>query len=541
MQNQQTQWRWLISSFLISVFTLVPVIVILTSLFAPTTSTWSHISSSVLPGYVGNTLLLMVQVALYTTVIGVGTAWLTAATEFPGRRILTWALMLPLAAPAYIVAYVYTDLLDYSGPVQTLIRSLTGLYAGEYYFPEIRSLSGAAFIISLVLYPYVYLLVRVAFIQRSATLYDAARTLGASPFYAFWRIALPAARPALVGGLALVLMETLADYGTVDYFAVPTFSTGIFRTWFSMGDKAAALKLAAVMFSFVVLLIVIEKYNRRPSQAQAIARDGNLQRTQLTGLVAAGATLLCVLPVVLGSLIPGGTLAYFALTTGDPLLGHGFTGFIGNSLQVALSATLAAVIIALVLTYAKRLTDSKAVNLSIQLSTLGYALPGALLAVGLFAPVSQFDRAIATFFDEQFDIQTGLLLTGTVAIVVYAYVVRFLTVAFNSTNSGMEAIPPIYDQAARSLGATPWRVLKSIHLPLMSRSILAAGIFVFVDSMRELPATLLLRPFDFETLATRVYKLASDERIAEASTASLLIVVIGLVPVLLLNKLSDKR
>ena len=208
---------------------------------------------------------------------------------------------------------------------------------------------------------------------------------------------------------------------------------------------------------------------------------------------------------------------------------------------MALSATLAAVIIALVLTYAKRLTDSKAVNLSIQLSTLGYALPGALLAVGLFAPVSQFDRAIATFFDEQFDIQTGLLLTGTVAIVVYAYVVRFLTVAFNSTNSGMEAIPPIYDQAARSLGATPWRVLKSIHLPLMSRSILAAGILVFVDSMRELPATLLLRPFDFETLATRVYKLASDERIAEASTASLLIVVIGLVPVLLLNKLSDKR
>ena len=541
MQKQQRQWYWIVSSLLISLFVAIPVVVILASLFTPATEVWSHISDSVLPDYIGNTLLLMVLVALITSFVGVGTAWLTAATEFPGRKILTWALMLPLAAPAYIVAYVYTDLLDYSGPVQTFIRELTGLYAGEYYFPEIRSLGGAALIIGLVLYPYVYLLVRVAFIQRSATLYGAARTLGATPFYAFGRIAMPAARPALVGGLALVLMETLADYGTVDYFAVPTFSTGIFRTWFSMGDKSAALKLAAVMFTFVVLLVAIEKYYRRPTEAQAIARDGLTQRTELRGVAAFAALAFCSLPVLLGSLIPMGTLAYFAVTAGDPLLGRSFSQFALNSLQVSLAATAIAVTLALILTYAKRLSSSRTVNLSIQLSTLGYALPGTMLAVGLFAPVSLADRAMAEFFDHYLGVNSGLLMTGTIAIVVYAYVIRFLTVAFNSTSSGMEAIPPIYDQAARSLGASPWLVLKSIHIPLMSRSVLAAAMLVFVDSMRELPATLLLRPFDFETLATRVYKLASDERLAEASTASLLIVVIGLVPVLLLNRLSDNK
>lgn len=541
MQRQQTHWGWIAGSLLISGLVVIPILSILIALFAPSNDTWQHISSTILPSYIGNTLLLMLLVGLYTSLIGVSTAWLTAAMEFPGRRFFSWALMLPLAAPAYIVAYVYTDLLDYSGPVQSLFRSLTGLSAGEYAFPEIRSLPGAALVIGLVLYPYVYLLVRVAFLQRSATLYDAARTLGATPFRAFWKIALPAARPALIGGLALVLMETLADFGVVDYFAVPTFSTGIFRSWFSMGDKTAAMKLAAVMFSFVVVLIALEKYSRREGDVQALARDAQLRPVKLTGYKAWLATLVCALPLLLGGVIPMSALVYFAYVEGDPTLGFGFSDYVLNSLKIALLATLFAVTVALVLTYAQRVANSRVINASVQLSTLGYALPGALLAVGLFAPVSILDRWLADWFDETLGWRTGLILTGTIAILVYAYVVRFLTVAFNSTSSGMMRIPRIYDQAARSLGATPWGVLKWIHLPLMRRSVLAAGILVFVDSMRELPATLLLRPFNFETLATRVYRLASDERLAEASTASLMIVLIGLVPVLMLNRISKQK
>jgi len=531
---------WQATSLFISAIIALPMLFILAALFTANDESWQHIRSNLLSGYLLNTFWLMLQVAIYSSVIGVSTAWLTAVTRFPGQRFFSWALMLPLAAPAYIIAYVYTDLLEFSGPVQSAFRALTGLEAGEYSFPEIRSLNGAAIVISLVLYPYVYLLARVAFLQRSATLFDAARTLGATPSKAFWRIALPSARPAIAGGLALVLMETLADFGVVDYFGVPTFSTGIFRTWFALGEKAAAMKLAAMMFFFVIILVFLEKYNRKDVQSSALARDAALNPIQLKSWQGMLAAFTCLLPVLFGSLIPIFILIKLAITKGDPMLGFKFNGFVFNSLKVAIIATCIAVIVAILLSYAQQRSKNKLTQASTQLATLGYALPGAMLAVGLLAPVSQFDRWLAEFFETTFNWRSGLLLTGTITVLVYAYVVRFLTVAFNTTNSGLERIPKIYTQAARSLGAKPWRVIKNIHLPMMYRSIIAASILVFVDTIRELPATLLLRPFNFETLATRAYRLASDERLAEASTACLSIVIIGLIPVLFLNRLSNK-
>jgi len=538
MIAKNRQGHWVITSLLVSALVALPIVFIVLAMFGPSDSAWQHIRDTLLLEYLSNTLVLMLLVAIGTGTIGITTAWLTAATEFPGRRLLSWALVLPLAAPAYIVAYVYTDLLEFSGPVQQWFRLITGLQASEYSFPEIRirSLPGAAIIISLVLYPYVYMILRVAFVQRSATLFDAARTLGATPAKAFWRIAMPAARPALIGGLALVMMETLADFGVVDYFAVPTFSTGIFRTWFALGNMAAAMKLTAVMFILVLTLVALEKYSRRNAGTQAFSRDSNSMRLKLDGATAWIATLLCFLPVLLGGLIPFAVLIKLAISHGDPLIGDGFMRFILNSIHVASLATIITTAAALLLTYAQNIANNRLVNGSIQVATLGYAIPGAMLAIGLFAPVSQFDRWLTGAFQAHLGWQGGLILTGGVSILVYAYVVRFLTVAYNTTSSGLAQIPAVYGQAARSLGAKPGRMVRTIQLPLMMKSIAVAAILVFVDTMRELPATLLLRPFDFETLATRVYRLASDERLAEASTASLIIVLVGLFPVLFLHR-----
>lgn len=528
------------SSVSISLIIALPIGLIITSLFEPSGETWEHIQSTVLQEYLWNTFLLMIQVAAYTTVIGVTTAWLTTATEFPGRKILSWALMLPLAAPAYIVAYVYTDLLEYSGPVQSAIRTTFNLDGRAFLLPEIRSLPGAAMVISLVLYPYVYLLAKVSFSKRSTTLFDAARSLGASPWRAFFVIALPAARPAIVGGLALVLMETLADFGVVDYFGVPTFSTGIFRTWFALGDKAAAMKLAAVMFVFVLVLVGLEKSQRSGAGSIAHSGDGHFKRIPLASSHAIFALIICTLPVIIGCLIPLGVLIKFAITDGDPMLGASFLTFITNSVRVSLLAAFIAVFLAVILAYVQAFARTRITDISTQIATLGYALPGAMLAVGLLAPIAGLDRALAEFFETQFNWHTGLILTGTTFVLVYAYVIRFLTVAFNTTSSGLNQIPKVYGQAARSLGASSRSVMKSIYFPLMRKSLVAALILVFVDTMRELPATLLLRPFNFETLATRVYRLASDERLAEASTAAITIVIIGLIPVLFLNRLSGK-
>lgn len=528
--------RWTIAAWLIAALAAIPILMIVISAPSGGMDALAEMAASILPRYLLNTSVLMLLTGLLAAAIGVTTAWLVSAARFPGRRIVSWALVLPLAVPAYIAAYIYADLLAVTGPVQESLRGLTGWQIGEYAFPQIRSLPGAAIILALVLYPYVYLLARAAFAAQSLGQFRAARSLGATPARAFRRVALPAARPAIAGGLALVLMETLADFGVAEYFAIPTFSTGIFRSWLAMGDKQLALKLAAFMLVFVIALIALEATSRRGRTDSKDAVKNDEALIHLSGWQQWLALFVCALPVLLGFAIPGLHLLLLALDVGDQLSAANLWSYTQSSLWLGLSAALVCVIAAIILAYAQRRSANRTTRAAIRLATLGYALPGALLAVGLLAPLGVFDQAITRFSRDTFGFNHGLLLTGTAAILVYALSVRFLTVAFNSVSSGFEKVPPSLDAAARSLGASPGAVMRRIHIPLLSPSIAAAAALVFIDTLRELPATLILRPFNLETLATRVYRLASDEKLAEASTASLIILVAGLVPVLMLNR-----
>ncbi len=524
---------WTTPSLLMAIVLAVPLAAVLFALALPAGPAWTHLKSTVLSGYVVNSLTLMMLTGGLALLFGVSTAWLTGACAFRGRDTLSWLLMLPLAAPAYVVAYVYTDLLEVSGPVQTALRGWLSLAPGELPLPPVRTLPGAALLLALVLYPYVYLLARNSFAGRSGVQFDAARVLGHGPYSAFFRVALPAARPAIAGGLALVLMETLADFGVVDYFSVQTFSTGIYRTWIGLGEKTAALKLAALMLLFVFALVAFENSSRRG----AVDR-GDVSRAtplKLTGAKAWLAFAVCLTPVLLGFAVPAAVLITYAMTDGDQLLGRSFSRYVVNSCSVAVAAALMATGIALLLSYAQRLDMSRLNRSLIRLSTLGYALPGILLAIALLEPLAALDRWLTAWWPA--GPRNGLLLSGTVFALLYAYVCRFLTVAFQSVDAGLSSISRDVDAAARTLGATPGAVMRRIHLPLLRPSLFAAGLLVFVDVMRELPATLILRPFNFDTLATRVYRLASDERLSEASTAALCIVLVGIVPVLLLNRI----
>lgn len=525
---------WTLAALAVALVVLAPSLTVLWSLTAPASENWAHLRSTVLPDYILNTLKLMALVATMTALIGVGTAWLTVSAQFPGRRLFNWALVLPLATPAYIVAYVYTDLLSFAGPVQSVLRGITGWEGGEYHFPPVRSLPGAAMMLSLVLYPYVYLLARTAFERQSAALFDAARMLGARPWRAFLRVALPCARPAIAGGLALALMETISDFGVVDYFAVPTLTTGIFRTWFNLGDVLSAAQIAAWLFVFAIALVFIEIIGRRGRVANPLARDRAAEPRALHGVARWAASLACALPVILGFVIPAGVLVRYAILQGDPLLGRSFFGFAWNSLFVAAVAATIATALALLLAYGERLHPTRFNRVSIRLATLGYALPGAMIAIGILTLSTGIDHAFADAVDG-LGFSPGLILTGSIAGLVFAYIARFLTAAYNATHSGLEKIHPTLDAAARSLGAPPRRVLSAVHIPLLRGALASAALIVFIDVMKELPATLLLRPFNFETLATRTYRLASDEKLGEASTAALMIVVLGLIPAVLLS------
>jgi iron(III) transport system permease protein len=526
---------WTLAALAVALVLLAPSLAVLASLASPASENWAHLRTTVLSGYVINTLWLMVLVALMAGTIGVGTAWLVVSTRFPGQRFFNWALVLPLATPAYIIAYVYTDLLAFTGPVQSGLRALTGWSGGDYSFPNIRSLPGAAIMLSFVLYPYVYLLARTAFQRQSAALFEAARMLGARPWRAFIRVALPCARPAIAGGLALALMETISDFGVVDYFAVPTLTTGIFRTWFSLGDTLAAAQIAAWLFLFALALVMIEMVSRRGRVANPLSRDMAARPVMLEGGRAVVATIACALPVLLGFVVPAIVLLRYALIEGDPLVGRSFLDFASNSLFVAGIAAVLATALALLLAYGERLHPTPFNRVSIRLATLGYALPGAMIAIGILTLTTDIDRALSGFAETWLGFSPGLLITGSAAGLVFAYVARFLTAAFNACHSGLDKIHPSLDAAARSLGAAPGRVLGAVHIPLLRGALASAALLVFIDVMKELPATLLLRPFNFETLATRTYRLASDERLAEASTAALTIVALGLIPTILLS------
>ena len=528
----------LIFSFVVALLVGMPIASVLLNVFSGGTGeTWSHLAATVLPEYVGNTLLLCLGVGVGVIAVGVVTAWLTAMHDFPGRRVFEWALVLPLAVPAYVLAYVYTDFLQFVGPLQTMLRDTFGWSRGDYWFPDVRSLGGAITMFVFVLYPYVYMIARAAFMERASGMLEAARTLGVGAWASFFRVSLPLARPAVAAGTALALMETLADYGTVSYFAVQTFTTGIYRAWFSLGDRIAAAQLAALLLGFVVLLLALERVSRgRARFHNTTGRNRPLSGRRLSGWRAAVAFSACALPLVLGFLLPAGLLLRLTLSEGDTQFGERFVLLARNSFVLAGVTAACAVMLALVLAYAARQSKgllSRGLNRAVG---LGYAVPGSVIAVGVLIPVTRLDNLIAAGWQSLFGSNPGLLLTGGIAALVYAYLVRFLAVALQTVGASLSKITPSMDDAAKSLGCSQGETLRRVHMPLLRGSLFTACLLVFVDVMKELPATLVMRPFNFDTLATQTFTLASDERLAEASTAALAIVVVGLVPLILLSQ-----
>ncbi|WP_076755896.1 ABC transporter permease [Ectothiorhodosinus mongolicus] len=528
---------WGVSTLLIAAILALPVLVIFAHVFIPASEVWMHLRATVLADYVLNSLILLIGVGIGVLLIGVPTAWLVSMCDFPGRRVFEWALLLPLAMPAYIIAYTYTGMLDFAGPVQTALRDFTGWGWGDYWFPEVRSIPGAITMLTLVLYPYVYLLSRAAFLEQSVCVLEVSRTLGSGPWLGFRRVALPLARPAIITGLTLALMETLADYGTVEYFGIPTFTTGIFRTWFGLGDPGAAAQLAALMMTFVLVLIVLERYSRRRARFHhTSARYSKLPRYELRGGMAAAAMAACGLPIVLGFLIPSGQLLQWAMATTDMWLRPEFLRLVWNSISLAAIAAVLAVLLSLIMAYGKRLSPSGPTNAAVRIASMGYAIPGTVIAVGIMLPFAFIDNSIDSFMRERFDLSTGLILSGTLVALVFAYCVRFMAVSLNTVDAGLAKIKPSMDDAARSLGMSPGRVLRQVHMPIMRGSLLTALLLVFVDVLKELPATLILRPFNFNTLAVRAFELASDERLADSASAALAIVLVGIIPVILISR-----
>ena len=498
--------------------------------------TWKTVLGPVIGRYIWTTLLLVVIVAVGTALIGSVTAWLVTAYRFPGSRWLEIALALPLAFPAYVMAYAYTHILDHPGPVQAWLREVTGWGAQDYWFPEIRSLGGAALMLTIVLYPYVYLLARASFRQQSSNAFLVARTLGQSQARAFWRVALPMARPAIAGGVLLAVMETIADYGTVAYFSVQTFSAGIYQAWYSVADRAAAAQLALCLLSFAMLIAFLERVQRgraRTANARG-TRFELLEKTQLSGANAWWATLICLLPVLLGFIIPLLMLAIMALSSEHCASLLRYAEIIKNSLLVSGIAALLTVLGALLISFRARTRPGRGARAMVLGAGLGYAVPGGVIAVGLLVPMAAFDNGLDAFMEASFGINTGLLITGSIWLLVAAYMVRFMAVALNTYESGMATVPAHFDAVGRSLGQSGARMLWRVHLPVARNSVLTALLIVFVDTMKELPATLILHPFNFQTLAVRAHRLAADERLFEAAVPSLALVGFGLLPVILL-------
>jgi iron(III) transport system permease protein len=527
--------RWLaILALVLAGFAALPYLAVALAAMSGSLDTVLHLSQTVLARYTSATLTLVVLVSLGTGFIGVGAAWLVVMTNFPGRRLLEIALVIPLAFPAYVLAYAYTHILDHPGIVQSSLRDLMGWGPRDYWFPEIRSLGGAAAMLVLVLYPYVYLLARACFSSQSATAFLAARSLGKSPMGAFWTVSLPMARPAIAAGVLLTAMETIADFGTVSYFGVQTFATGIYTSWFSMADRAAAAQLSLGLLAFALLLALLERYSRSRGRFHNGKRHDSMTRIELQGGWRMGASLLCALPVLFGVILPTIALLVMALGSNQNLLSARYLGFIQNSLILAVTAAVLTVSAAIILGTYRRFSQSRLSAGTVYIARLGYAVPGGVIAVGLLVPFAAFDNALDAWMRATFDISTGLLLTGSIWVLIGAYMIRFMAAAIGAYEGGIAVLSLNVDAAARVLGSGASGIIRRVHMPILRPSLLTAALIVFVDVMKELPATLIMRPFNFDTLAVQAFRLASDERLAGAAVPSLMIAAIGLLPVILL-------
>ena len=529
---------WTVIAATIGIFVAIPVCSVLLTALGPSDGIWSHLVSTVLPVYVGNTLWLMVGVAVGTIVIGTSTAWLVTMYRFPGRRILSWALLLPLAVPSYILAFVITDQLEYAGNVQSALRAVFGwTSARDYWFPEIRSLGGATIVLSLVLYPYVYLLARAAFLEQSFGLFETSRTLGRGPIASFFSIAVPLARPAIAVGVALALMETLNEFGTIDFFAVPTLTAGIFDVWLNMDSTAGAAQLASVLVAFTLVLVVIERTSRRSRRYHdTTSRVQALPEYPLSPALGTAALVWCATPVALGFVLPACVLADYAMVFYPVTLEANYVAYVWNSLMLAVWAAVIVAIAGIALAYGVRLSPQRAMRGLAEFATIGYAVPGAVLAVGIMVPLGYFDNAVDAMSRKLFGLPLGLLISGTATGLVIGYVVRFLALGYRTVDSGLSRVTPSIEGAARTLGSSPTHALLRVHVPIIRPSVITAALLVFVDTMKELPLTLILRPFNFDTLATFVYQYASDELLEECALGALTIVAAGVIPVMLMSR-----
>lgn len=536
-EKPSRSWRgrvpWGIAAF-VAAICLLPHVSVLIAAFMGSTETLQSLAETVLARYTRATLALLVLVVLFSTIIGTIAAWLVTTTEFWGRRLLEIALVLPLAFPAYVLAYAYTHVLDHPGIVQATLRTVTGWGPRDYWFPEIRSLGGAAAMLTLVLYPYVYLLARAAFASQSATTFYAAQSLGQTRIGAFWRVSLPMARPAIASGAMLVGMETIADFGTVSYFGVQTFAVGIYSSWFTFADRAAAAQLSLGLLAFALLLAVLERINRGEARYAFGRKFEQMSRVRLNGLAGKLAFLTCFLPAFLGCLLPVVMLSEMALGSEQSLLSPRYLQFAQNSVTLGLVAAVITVAVALLFGSLARSRSSWSATIMLYIGRLGYAVPGGVIAVGLLVPFAYFDNTLDAYMRDTFGISTGLLFTGSIWLLVCAYMIRFLAAAIGAYEGGVAVINPNMDAAARVLGQSEWGLLRRVHFPLLRPSLFTALLIVFVDVMKELPATLIMRPFNFDTLAVQAHRLASDERLAGAAVPSLVIVAIGTLPVILL-------
>jgi iron(III) transport system permease protein len=528
---------WTVYALLVAGVVATPAVVVLSSVLDPATEVWRHLVDTVLWRYLENTLWLILGVGVSTLLTGTVTAWLVTTCRFPGRRLFELALLLPLAVPSYAIAVAYVGLFDYGGPVQSWLRHAFGWSRGDYWFPEIRSTFGAFLVMGLVLYPYVYLLARAAFLEQSVCALEAGRVLGRNAWRRFVEIALPLARPAIVTGVALALMEALSDFGAVDYLAVDTFTTGIYRTWFGLGDPQSAAQLSAILLLVVLGILVLERRSRGQARFfHTTTRYRPLPGYPLHGWRRAAAIAACALPVLFGFVVPGAQLLVWAVATAPRMVTSAFWALAWNSVSLALIAASLAVVVATLLAYGARLHPNRVVAAATRTASVGYAIPGSVLAVGVLVPFAWLDNAVDSWARAYLGVSTGLILSGTITALVFAYVVRFLAVSFNTAEAGLAKVTPSIDGAARTLGLRPAEALRRVHAPMMGGSLLTAGLLVFVDVMKELPATLIMRPFNFDTLAVRAYELANDERLADSASAVVAIVVAGIVPVFLLSR-----
>jgi iron(III) transport system permease protein len=528
---------WRVGAVLIAALVALPLLGVASSIFTPQAELWRHLADTQLSSIVANTVVLLVVVGLGTAIIGAGTAWLVTMCRFPGSRLLQWALLLPLVLPTYIIGYAYADLLAFAGPAQTALRDLTGWRRGDYWFPDLGSAGGVALLFTLVLYPYVYLAARTAFLAQSQALIEASRILGHGPWRTFLGVGLPLARPAVAAGMVLALLEALADFGTVQYYGVQTLTTAIYRTWYGLGNREGAAQIALVLIAIAGLLILIERRSRGRARyhiASNLRHQG--EPVELRPWPAAAAIAACALPVVLGFIVPTIHLAQLAWRSGAMAVDSRFLGDAANSLSLAAAAAAIIVTLALFLSYAGRLVRRRGFNRLIEFAALGYAIPGAVIAVGILLPLASADHGIDRLSRGLFGVPSGLLLSGTAFALLVAYTVRFLAVGLANIAPGLAAIDPAMDASARVLGARPREVLRRIHLPLLRGPVLTAAVVAFVEVMKELPATLLIRPFNFDTLAIGVYRFASDERLAQAAVGSIVIVAVSIAPVIMLSR-----